>query len=320
LKYRAIAFLCFLLCFSASSIGQQWPSKPVRIVVPWPPAGAIDILARGLSDRLSKRWAQPVVVENKVGAASIIGAELVAKSPPDGYVLMLTSDATITGNFFLFKKLPYDPVKDFTPITQLVEVPQLLIISASTGIGTVKQLVDQSKRMVLNYASWGSGTAPHLFFETLKAQSGASIQHVPYKGPADVVRAIGAGEIQMSLASAATWYGLISSGKARAIAITHSQRLPNMPDVATLTEQGYGDTDPNSWLGLLGPAAIPRNVAQKIHSDIESIFSEAEFREKQLQARGLVPVVSNAEGFTAFIARDLKLKERLIRTSGATAE
>jgi tripartite-type tricarboxylate transporter receptor subunit TctC len=124
----------------------------------------------------------------------------------------------------------------------------------------------------------------------------------------------------MSLASAATWYGLISGGKARAIAVTHSQRLSNMPEVMTLTEQGYSDTDPNSWLGLLGPAGIPRNVAQKIHSDIESIFSEPEFRDKQLQARGLVPVVSNAESFASFIARDLKLKERLIRISGATAD
>jgi tripartite-type tricarboxylate transporter receptor subunit TctC len=312
-----------------------WPQRPVRIVVPWPAAGAIDILARAMAERLGQRWGQPVLVENRVGAASIIGADVVAKAPADGYTLMVTTEATVTSNLHLYKRLPYDPVRDLAPVTQLINLPQLLVVSSTPAGGgspggspgaslttatNLQQLVSEARARPLNYASWGAGSQPHLLFEALKAQTGVAITHVPYKGPADVVRAIGAGEVQMSLASAATWTGLIRAGRARALAVTRSERLPLLPEVPTLREAGFADIDPNAWMGLFATGGTPRELIQRLRAEVVTIFADAEFRERQLLARGLDPVLSTPEEFAAFIQRDIAFKARLIKLSGATAE
>ena len=312
-----------------------WPQRPVRIVVPWPAAGAIDILARAMAERLGQRWGQPVLVENRVGAASIIGADVVAKAPADGYTLMVTTEATVTSNLHLYKRLPYDPVRDLAPVTQLINLPQLLVVSSTPAGGgspggspgasqttatSLQQLVSEARARPLNYASWGAGSQPHLLFEALKAQTGVAITHVPYKGPADVVRAIGAGEVQMSLASAATWTGLIRAGRARALAVTRSERLPLLPEVPTLREAGFADIDPNAWMGLFATGGTPRELIQRLRAEVVTIFADAEFRERQLLSRGLDPVLSTPEEFAAFIQRDIAFKARLIKLSGATAE
>ena len=308
-----------------------WPQRPVRIVVPWPAAGVIDILARAMAERLGQRWSQPVLVENRVGAASIIGADVVAKAPADGYTLMVTTEATVTSNLHLYKRLPYDPVRDLAPVTQLINLPQLLVVSSTpagsgnpgaglTTATSVQQLVSEARARPLNYASWGAGSQPHLLFEALKAQTGVAITHVPYKGPADVVRAIGAGEVQMSLASAATWTGLIRAGRARALAVTRSERLPLLPEVPTLREAGFGDIDPNAWMGLFATGGTPRELIQRLRAEVVTIFADTEFRERQLLSRGLDPVLSTPEEFAAFIQRDIAFKARLIKLSGATAE
>jgi tripartite-type tricarboxylate transporter receptor subunit TctC len=314
-----IALVCVSL-HAGAVMAQAWPNKPVRIVVPWPPAGAIDILARALAERFTQRWGQSVFVENRVGAASIIGADAVAKAPPDGYTLMVTTEATITSNLYLYKKLPYDPVRDLAPVTQLINLPQLLVASTDVGAGSLKELIAQTRSKPVNYASWGAGSQPHLLFEAIKAQTGASITHVPYRGPADVVRAIGAGEVQFSLASAATWFGLIRAGKARALAVTRAERLPMMPDVPTLKEAGYPEADPNAWMGLFATGGSPKEAIARIRADVVAIFADPEFRERQLLSRGLDPVASTPEEFAAFIQRDLAFKARLIKLSGASAE
>ena len=314
-----------------TSASAAWPQRPVRIVVPWPAAGAIDILARAMAERLGQRWGQPVLVENRVGAASIIGADVVAKALADGYTLMVTTEATVTSNLHLYKRLPYDPVRDLAPVTQLINLPQLLVVSSTpagsgnpgaslTTAGSLQQLVSEARARPLNYASWGAGSQPHLLFEALKAQTGVAITHVPYKGPADVVRAIGAGEVQMSLASAATWTGLIRAGRARALAVTRSERLPLLPEVPTLREAGFADIDPNAWMGLFATGGTPRELIQRLRAEVVTIFADAEFRERQLLARGLDPVLSTPEEFAAFIQRDIAFKARLIKLSGATAE
>ncbi len=298
----------------------NWPAKPVKIIVPWPPAGAIDILARGLAERFSRRWGQPVVVENRIGAASIIGAEALAKAAPDAYTLMVTTEATITGNVHLYKKLPYDPVRDIAPVTQLINLPQLLVANAEVAANSLKELVELARKTPLNYASWGSGSQPHLLFESLKAKTGAPITHVPYKGPADVARAIGAGEVQLALASAATWYGLIKAGKAKALAVSRAERLPVMPQVPTLKEAGFADIDPNAWMGLFTTGGSPKEVIARIHREVVSVFEDADFRDRQLLQRGLDPVASTPEQFAAFIQRDLAFKAKLVKLSGAIAE
>jgi tripartite-type tricarboxylate transporter receptor subunit TctC len=326
-----------------ASANAAWPQRPVRIVVPWPAAGAIDILARAMAERLGQRWGQPVLVENRVGAASIIGADVVAKAPADGYTLMVTTEATITSNLHLYKRLPYDPVRDLAPVTQLINLPQLLVVSSAPAGGgspgaspggspgvspgvslttatTLQQLVSEARARPLNYASWGAGSQPHLLFEALKAQTGVAITHVPYKGPADVVRAIGAGEVQMSLASAATWTGLIRAGRARALAVTRSERLSLLPEVPTLRETGFADIDPNAWMGLFATGGTPRELIQRLRAEVVTVFADAEFRERQLLSRGLDPVLSTPEEFAAFIQRDIAFKARLIKLSGATAE
>jgi len=189
-----------------------------------------------------------------------------------------------------------------------------------TTAGSLQQLVSEARARPLNYASWGAGSQPHLLFEALKAQTGVAITHVPYKGPADVVRAIGAGEVQMSLASAATWTGLIRAGRARALAVTRSERLPLLPEVPTLREAGFADIDPNAWMGLFATGGTPRELIQRLRAEVVTIFADAEFRERQLLARGLDPVLSTPEEFAAFIQRDIAFKARLIKLSGATAE
>ena len=330
-----------------TSASAAWPQRPVRIVVPWPAAGAIDILARAMAERLGQRWGQPVLVENRVGAASIIGADVVAKAPADGYTLMVTTEATVTSNLHLYKRLPYDPVRDLAPVTQLINLPQLLVVSSTPAGGgspgassggspggspgaspgaslttatNLQQLVSEARARPLNYASWGAGSQPHLLFEALKAQTGVAITHVPYKGPADVVRAIGAGEVQMSLASAATWTGLIRAGRARALAVTRSERLPLLPEVPTLREAGFADIDPNAWMGLFATGGTPRELIQRLRAEVVTVFADTEFRERQLLSRGLDPVLSTPEEFAAFIQRDIAFKARLIKLSGATAE
>jgi tripartite-type tricarboxylate transporter receptor subunit TctC len=301
-----IALVCAL--FHASAIAQSdWPSKPVRIVTPHPPGGSGDLLGRLFAERLVTMWAQPVVVENRPGASTIIGTDLVAKAPPDGYTLLLATDTSITSNPHLFAKMPYDALRDLAPISQLVAFNMVVVVHPSVAASSIAELVALAKAQPgrLNYGSYGAGSQPHLSFETLKAETGINIVHVPYKGLAPAVTATMAGEVQMTLASAATAAGQLQSGKLKALPIKDS---------------GYPNLDPRGWMGFFAPAGTPASILTRIQRDVVQIMSDPEFREREINRRGYTAVGSTAEEFAAYVKEDYEYKGRVIRAIGIRAE
>jgi tripartite-type tricarboxylate transporter receptor subunit TctC len=311
-----------LLLGSAAAQAADFPNKLVRVIVPYPPGGGVDGMARPLADRLTRLWHQPVVVDNRPGAGTIVGADFVAKSPPDGYTLLFTSDSTITSNPFLYDKMPFDPVKDLAPVTQLIDLHQMLVVHPSVSASTLPELVALAKAKPgrLNYGSYGSGSQPHLLFEALKAQTGIQLTHVPYKGIAPALTATIAGEVQMTLGGAATTAEYFAAGKLKPLAIARPTRLDLYPNVPTLREAGYPDIDPRPWYGLFAAGGTPATVVDRIQKDVAAILVEPEFRDREVVGKGYTGVGSTPAAFAAFIADDLEYKRRLIRISGAKAE
>lgn len=310
-------------CPTLFAQGPAWPAQTVRIVVPYAAGGGVDLLARMLADRLQRQWGQSVVVENKAGGATVIGAMAVTKAPPDGLTLLLTSEATITSNPFLFSKLAYDPVRELAPISQLVSLPQMVVANPQVGANNMAELVAMAKARpdALSYASYGSGSLPHLLFESLKAKTGASFVHVPYKGISPAVAAVQSGEVNLTLAGVSGALALLRAGKLKALAVGRATRLTEMPDVPTLREAGLADIDPReSWFGLFATGGTPAAVVQKIHQDVAAIGNDPAFRESVLLSRGFEPVFSTPAIFAKFIEADMRQKAQLIRISGAKAE
>ncbi|MDM0026428.1 Bug family tripartite tricarboxylate transporter substrate binding protein [Variovorax saccharolyticus] len=302
---------------------QAFPSRTVKIVVPYAAGGGVDVMARVLAERLQRKWGQPVIVENKTGASTIIGASAVAKAAPDGHTLLLTSESTITSNPFLFDKLPYDPVRDLLPVTQLVSLPQMVIAHPSVAARNLDELVAlaKAKPNELSYASYGSGSLPHLLFEALKARSGVQLTAVPYKGITPAVTAVMTGEVQLTLAGVSSAQAYLRAGKLKALAVARSQRLPDQPQVPTLREAGFADIDPHeSWFGLFVTGGTPVDVVQTLYRDVAEVAADPAFRGQHVLARGFDPVFSTPEAFGQFIQADRTRKAHLIRISGAKAE
>ena len=299
-----------------------FPSKPIRIVVPYPAGGGIDVLSRMLGERLNRAWGQAVVIDNKPGGGTLLAADLVAKAAPDGYTLMVTTDATITINPHLYVKLPYDPVKDFAPITQMVLLNQLLLANPAVPANNLKELIAYAKANPgkLNYASYGSGSQPHLAMETLKAQTGIDIVHVPYKGIPQAVPAALANEVQLTFSGAASSQAHIKAGKLKALAVGGKTRLPLLPDVPTFAESGFPDVPSNAWFGLFAPVGTPRDIVMKLHAEVTRILKDPEFVQKEIVAKSYELVVSTPEEFSVFLAADSVRNARAVKISGAKVE
>jgi tripartite-type tricarboxylate transporter receptor subunit TctC len=307
----------------AAAQGAPYPSRLVRIVVPYAPGGGVDLLARLLAERLQRKWNQPVVVENKTGASTLVGATAVAKAAADGHTLLLTSESTITSNPFLFEKLPYDPARELAPISQLVSLPQMVVAHPSVPAQSMAELVALAKAQPksLSYASYGSGSLPHLLFEALKSGREIDIVHVPYKGITPAVAALQSGEVQLTLAGLSSAQALLNAGRLKALAVGRDTRLAEQPNVPTLREAGFVDIDPRpSWFGLFVTGGTPLPVVRKIHADVAEIGAEPALRENFAAPRGFDVVFSTPESFADFIQADMRLKQRLIRLSGARAE
>lgn len=299
-----------------------FPSKPIHIVVPYPPGGGIDVLSRLLGERLNRAWGQAVVIDNKPGGGTLLAADLVSKAAPDGYTLMVTTDATMTINPHLYVKLPYDPVKDFAPITQMVLLNQLLLANPAVPANNLKELIAYAKANPgkLNYASYGSGSQPHLAMETLKAQTGIDIVHVPYKGIPQAVPAALANEVQLTFSGAASSQAYIKAGKLKALAVGGKTRMPLLPDVPTFTESGFPDVPSNAWFGLFAPAGTPRDIVMKLHAEVTRILKDPEFMQKEIIAKSYDLVASTPEEFTVFLAADSVRNARAVKISGAKVE
>ena len=301
---------------------QAFPNKTVRIVVPYAPGGGIDVIARMLAEQLQRKWKQAVIVDNKTGASTLIGTMAVTKAPADGHTLLLTSEATITSNPFLFDKLSYNPKKDLAPITQVLSLPQMVVAHPSVTANTLTELVAQYKsgKQPLNYASYGSGSLPHLLFGGLKVHSGLDLVQVPYKGISPAVLATLGTEVQLTLAGASAAQAHIQAGKLKPLAVANATRLKEFPNVPTLQEEGFADINPHaSWFGLFSTGGTSAAICTQIQQDVAAIGSSPEFT-RQLAARGFTPVYSTPAAFAQFISEDAMQKFKLIRMTGAKAE
>ena len=324
MRTRWIVSLAAVLAIMAPHAvkAQDFPSHVVKIVVPYPAGGGVDNLARPIADRLSKAWGQSVIVENKPGAATMIGGQEVARSPADGHTLFLTSDSSITSNPFMYKKMLLDPIKELMPVTQLIELHQFVLVHPSVAANTMQELVDAAKAKpnAMNYGSYGKGSQPHLLFESLAKQTGARIQAVTYKGIAPAITATLAGEVQMTLGSVSVASGHIESKKLKPLAIGRHARLPTHPNVPTLKEAGYPAIEPRSWFGLLAPAGTPPAVAEKIQKAVAAILIEPEFKARFIDRAGHTGVGSTPAEFAKFIADDYAAKKTMIEAAGIVPE
>src|SRR5262245_58282496 len=309
---------CLLVLLAAIALpaaAQSWPSKPVRIVVAYPPGGGIDVMGRQIAEKLTAAWSQPVVVENKPGANTIIATDAVAKSAPDGYTVLLTTDATFSINPHLYAKLPFDTQKDFIPVTMLVLLQQLLVANPSTSFSTLEDLIKAAKAKPgsINYASYGSGSQPHLSGEMLKYKAGIDLVHVPYKGISLAVPAVMAGEVQLTFAGIATSTPPLKSGRIKALAIGGLKRSPLFPEVPTFAELGYPEVETHAWFGLFLPSGSPKEAATRLYTDVKRIVDDPDFRQKQLVERGYEPIGSSPDVFAEFIKIDRESRGRAVK-------
>lgn len=300
---------------------QSWPTQPVRIIVPYPGGGAGDILARALGTKLQEKWKQPVIIDLKPGANTVIGAEAAARAT-NGHTLFLSTDATFTINPHLYAKLPYDAVKDFTPITLIVSFPQMLLASNSLGATTLPDIIAlaKAKPRGIAYGSFGPGSQPHLATENLKRLAGIDMVHVPYRGIGLTLNALIAGEVQLIWSSVPSSQAHIRAGSVKAVAFAASKRSPAFPQIPTMTELGYPTVEANVWLGLFAPSSMPMAQVQQINADVQELMADPEFQAKQVVARGYESLGLGPVEFQKYLQNESRTRAELIRISGAKAE
>ena len=306
------------LLVSGGAAAQAFPSKPVRIVVPQTPGGASDALARIVGQKLSERWGQPVVVENKPGAGGNVGTEYVAKSPADGYTLLMSYVGTQAINGSLYKSLPYDPYKDFATVGTLATVPFALVVNQGFAPKTVQELVAYAKGNAgpANFGSAGNGSLNHLLGEMFNMSQGTRLVHVPYKGAAGALTDTIGGQIQMTFTSLPSVAGHIRGDKLRALAVTGARRSAAFPNVPTFGESGLAGFEISPWFGLLAPAGTPAAVVRKINADIAEALRDKELQEK-FAAAGADPYTTTPEQFARVLQDDIQKWSQVVKASGA---
>lgn len=310
------------LCGLAVAQSQAFPSKPIRFVLPYPPGSALDVAARALAQEMSKDWGHAVVTENRPGASSIIAADACAKAPADGYTICMVSRATLSFVPNFYKKLPFDPAKDFEPIANMFDLLSVFTVHPSVQANSVNELIALAKAKpgTLNFGSVGDGTPPHLVVEWIKKNRGVDMVHVPYKGAAPLAQAMMTGEIQLSYVSAGTVLGQIRAGKLKAIAVSGDKRSPLFPGVPTLGEAGLAGVDGRIWFGLVTAAGTPSNVVGAVYNVLVRIFANDSFREQRLVSQGLEPALMPPQEFGRFLAADREVAGAMVRALGIRLE
>ncbi|MGL6112784.1 MAG: Bug family tripartite tricarboxylate transporter substrate binding protein [Rubrivivax sp.] len=296
-----------LLALGGHALAQDaWPTKPVRIVVPFAPGGSTDVIARMVGQRLSTLWGQPVVIDNRAGAGGNVGADAVAKSPGDGYTLLMAS-GSVTINPSLYKKMPFDTKKDLLPITNVAQGPMLVVVQDGSPHKTLKDLVAAAKAKpgTINFASAGVGSQVHLAAENFADAAGIDIQHVPYKGEALGYTDLISGQVQLMVGNYAAASALLGPNRLRALAVTSKQRMPQMPDLPTAHEAGLPNFENIGWFGLFAPAGTPAAVMQKVQRDVAKVMGETEIKAR-LYVQGMTPVVNSSADFTQQIDQELE--------------
>jgi tripartite-type tricarboxylate transporter receptor subunit TctC len=298
--------LAVVLSAALSAHAQNnYPNKPVRIIVPFAPGGATDIVTRIVGQKLGEVWGQTVVVDNRAGAGGNIGADLAAKGTPDGYTLFMPSGSVMTANVHMYKKIPFDPVKDFAPITNVASGPQIVAVGNNVAAKNIKELIALSKSRPLNFGSAGVGTQTHLAAENFLFSAGMNATHVPYKGEGPALSDLAGGQIQMVTPNLSAAINLVNSGKIRALAVTSRQRVPQLPNVPTVAETVPGFEN-LGWFGLVAPAGTPKAVITKIHADTVKELQSADIK-KRFDELGMAPVGNSPAEF----AKDMKAESAL---------
>jgi tripartite-type tricarboxylate transporter receptor subunit TctC len=310
---------CALMQGNAQS--QNYPSKPIRWVMPYPPGGSIDTVSRAVAQRLTERIGQQVVVDNRTGAGGTIGAEIAAKAAPDGYTIVNGGDGTLAVSPLLRKKLPYDPVNDFKPITQLVSITYVLAVHPSVPAKTVAEVMALAKAKPgqLNYASGGVGSAPHMLGELFKFRTGADIVHIAYKGSAPAISELLGGHVQLMFTGLPSVLAQLKAGKLRGIAVTSAQRLPAVPELPTFTEAGVKSFEVSPWFGVLAPAGTPRAIVDRLYREFAAVLKEPPIRDFMNQ-RGVDPVGSSPAEFSAHIKAEIAQWKEVIDRAGIRAD
>lgn len=301
----ALTFATFVILFASAAHAQAWPAKTIRWIVPWPPGGGADVLSRFLQPALSEALGQPVVIDNRGGAAGNIGAEIAAKSPPDGYTILFAYSGTHSINPHIYRKMPFKE-SDFAPIIWNASVPQVVVVHPSLPIKTPKDIVAlaKSRPHQFTYGSSGNGAINHLAGALFASMSGAPLTHVPYKGGGPAAIGLMGGEIAMIFGEPATIVPHIKSGKMKAIAVTSGKRALALPELQTMKESGYADYDVTSWNGMLAPAATPADIIGRLNTEFNRIISTPEMR-KRMIGSGYEPVGGAPEKFGDFIRAEI---------------
>ena len=317
---KRVAFLLAACALSLPLAAQTFPSKPVRLIVPYAPGGSVDLLARVMRDGLQDAFGQPVVVENRAGAGGAIGIEAVAKSPPDGHTLVLSGSGAITVNVHL-TKLPYDPAKDLAPVSMLTTLPIVIAVHPSVPARSVGELVAYAKSRpgTLNYSSNGRGSVAFLAAELLKHMTGIRMEHVAYKGAAPATVAILAGEVQLGFVDSAAVMPQARAGAVRALAVTDAKRSAIVPDLPTVAESGVPGYEVSAWVGLFAPAGTPAPVIARLNADVARVLNNAEVRERILKAQ-MEPAPNTTEEFGRFISAESRQWASVIQSAGIKAE
>ena len=313
--------LVALIAAAPSALAQPYPSKPIRLIVPYPPGGANDNLARPLVLKLGENMGTQVILDNRGGGGAMIGTDLVAKASADGYTLLFCSTATHATSPQLFKRVPYDPFKDFTPIVLLATSPVLAAANNNLGFNSIKELVAAAKAHPgkLTYGSGGVGSVSHLSVEIFKAMAGIDVLHVPYKGGGDFQADMIAGRIDLQFNSAPTVAPYVKAGRMKALALARASRWPDLADVPTFTEAGWPQYQPNGWYGLCAPAKTPQAVIDRLNLEARKVVASAFYRER-LAVLVADPAGSTPQEFAAYIRNEYEKYGKVIKATGARAE
>ena len=300
---------------------QAYPAKPIRLVVPFPPGGPLDVIARTIGQKATEDWGQPVIVDNRPGAGGDIGADIVAKSAPDGYTIVMGALSTHAVNVTLYGNLPYDPIKDFAPIGLVAITPNVLVLNPNVPATSVQELIRYAKANPgkLSFGSGSNGSAGHLAGELFKVDAGVDMVHVPYKGGAPAMQDLLAGQIQLMFDNLANSMPQVKAGKLKALAVTTAKRSSLVPDLPTLTEAGVPNFDIYTWFGLLAPAGTPKDIIAKWNAELVKILGTPEVKERLL-AQGAEPAPGSPEQFAALIKSEIPKYAKIVKDSGAKVD